>query len=168
MVERADARQGLALRPPPDAAMARARRRSRTPEGRTERQSRRGHRPGHRPGKVRADAPRATRQAGYSPIKETNLALPQKGSTGVQGERVSFKKGNSLTAAGADVRAQAQGKTALFPQCGQRYIRSRGGSSPLTPCPAPGRRPAAHAGQRPRCTEGHRLTTTRACYLFQK
>ena len=49
--------------PPPlaaDAAMARARRRSRTPEGRTERQSRRGHRPGHRPGKVRADAP-ATR-----------------------------------------------------------------------------------------------------------
>ena len=24
----------------------------------------------------------------------------------------------------------------------------------LTPCPAPGRRPAAHAGQQPRCTEG--------------
>ena len=133
MVERADARQGLALRPPPDAAMARARRRSRTPEGRTERQSRRGHRPGHRPGKVRADAPRATRRAGYSPIKETNLALPQKGSTGVQGERVSFKKGNSLTAAGADVRAQAQGKTALFPQCAGSVTSDQGAGLPLSP-----------------------------------
>ncbi len=91
MVERADARQGLALRPPPDAAMARARRRSRTPAGRTERQSRRGHRPGHRPGKVRADAPHATRRAGYSPIKETTFELPPSGeyggAGGVEGQR---------------------------------------------------------------------------------
>ena len=36
------------------------------------------------------------------------------------------------------------------------------GSSPLTPCPAPGRRPAARSGQQPRCTERHRLTTTRS------
>ena len=80
-----DARQGLALRPPPDAAMARARRRSRTPEGRTERRSRRGHHPGHRPGKVRADAPRDTRQTRFSPIKETAFALPQKGEYGGAG-----------------------------------------------------------------------------------
>ena len=68
-----------------DAAMARARRRSRTPAGRTERRSRRGHHPGHRPGKVRADAPCGTRRPGYSPIKKTLSALSQKGSTGVQG-----------------------------------------------------------------------------------
>ena len=100
--------------PPPlaaDAAMSRARRRSRTPAGRTERQSRRGHRPGHRPGKVRADAPRDTRRAGYSPIKETIFESPPSGEYGGAG--------------GVE------------------------GSSPLTPCPAPGRRPAAHAGQQP-------------------
>ncbi len=68
-----------------DAAMARARRRSRTPAGRTERRSRRGHHPGHRPGKVRADAPHDTRRTGYSPIKKPLSALSQKGSTGVQG-----------------------------------------------------------------------------------
>ena len=115
MVERADARQGLAFRPPPDAAMARARRRSRTHEGRTERQSRRGHRPGHRPGKVRADAPRATRRAGYSPIKETILRYRKRGVRGCRG--------------------------------------CRGAAAPLTPCPSPGRRPAAHAGQRPQAKE---------------
>ena len=73
--------------------MARARRRSRTPEGRTERQSRRGHHPGHRPGKVRADAPRDTRRARYSPIKETIFALPPSGeyggAGGVEGEPLS-------------------------------------------------------------------------------
>ena len=65
--------------------MARARRRSRTPAGRTERQSRREHHPGHRPGKVRADVPRDTRQTRYSPIKETAFALPQKGEYGGAG-----------------------------------------------------------------------------------
>ena len=94
-----------------DTAMARARRRSRAPEGRTERRSRRGHHPGHRPGKVRADAPRDTRRAGYSPTQETIFALPQKGEYGGAG--------------GVE------------------------GSPPLTPCPAPGRRPAARAGQQP-------------------
>ena len=42
--------------PTADAAMARARRRSRAPEGRTERRSRRGHHPAGTAGKVRADA----------------------------------------------------------------------------------------------------------------
>ena len=81
----ADFRQGHTLRPATDAAMARARRRSRAPEGRTERRSRRGHHPDETAGKVRADAPRDTRRTGYSPIKKTLSALPQKGSTGVQG-----------------------------------------------------------------------------------
>ena len=68
-----------------DAAMARARRRSRTPAGRTERRSRRGHHPGHRPGKVRADAPRDTRRTGYSPTQETIFAFPHKGEYGGAG-----------------------------------------------------------------------------------
>ena len=33
---------------------------------------------------------------------------------------------------------------------------------------SPGRRPAARSGQQPRCTEGHRLATTRAFHLFQR
>ena len=68
-----------------DAAMARARRRSRTHEGRTERRSRRGHHPAGTAGKVRADAPRATRRAGYSPTQETNFAFPHKGEYGGAG-----------------------------------------------------------------------------------
>ena len=105
-------------------------------------------------GKVRADAPRDTRRAGDSPMKETAFALPQKGEYGVQGESVSFEKGNTLTAAGADVRAQAQGKTALFPQCAGSVTSDQGaGGTPLTPCPAPGRRPAARAGQQPQSKE---------------
>ena len=68
-----------------DAAMARARRRSRTPEGRTERRSRRGHHPAGTAGKVRADAPRATRRAGYSPTQETIFALPPSGEYGGAG-----------------------------------------------------------------------------------
>ena len=67
------------------AAMARARRRSRTPEGRTKRRSRRGHHPAHGAGKVRADAPRATRRTGCSPTQETNFALPPSGEYGGAG-----------------------------------------------------------------------------------
>ena len=77
-----------------DAAMSRARRRSRAPAGRTERRSRRGHHPGHRPGKVRADAPRDTRRTRYGPAQETAFALPQKGeyggAGGVEGEPLSL------------------------------------------------------------------------------
>ena len=54
------ARSGSPFAPCFDAAMARARRRSRAPGGRTERRSRCGHRPAGTAGKVRADAP-ATR-----------------------------------------------------------------------------------------------------------
>ena len=106
--------------PPPlaaDAAMSRARRRSRTPEGRTERQSRREHHPGHRPGKVRADAPRDTRRAGYSQPKRH---LPRSRKRGVRG------------------------------------CRGCRGGTPLTPCPAPGRRPAARSGQPPQDKEEKR------------
>ena len=92
----------------------------------------------------------------------------QRGVRGCRGESVSFEKGNTLTAAGADVRAQAQGKTAFFPQCAGSAPSDQGaGFSPLTPCPTPGRRPAASAGQKPRCTEGHRLNTSGTSYLFK-
>ena len=101
----------------PDAAMARARRRSRTPAGRTERQSRREHHPGHRPGKVRADAPRDTRRAGYSQPKRH---LPRSRKRGVRG------------------------------------CRGCRGGNPLTPCPTPGRRPAARSGQPPQDKEEKR------------
>ncbi len=67
------------------AAMARARRRSRTPAGRTERRSRRGHHPAGTAGKVRADA-HATR-GGQSTVqlKGRLSRFRKKGSTGVQG-----------------------------------------------------------------------------------
>ena len=135
------------------AAMARARRRSRTPAGRTERRSRRGHHPA-RPGRS-APTPHATRGGqGTAPSKRLLSRYRKKGSTGVQGESVSFEKGNTLTAAGADVRAQAQGKTALFPQCAGSVTSDQGAEfSPLTPCPTPGRRPAARAGQQPQAEE---------------
>ena len=100
--------------PPPlaaDAAMARARRRSRTPGGRTERRSRRGHRPAGTAGKVRADAQRHAADE-VQPHKRDAFRVTAKGeyggAGGVEGEH-----------------------------------------PPLTPCTAPGRRPAAHAGQQP-------------------
>ena len=111
-----------------DAAMARARRRSRTPAGRTERRSRRGHHPGHRPGKVRADAPCDTRRTGYSPIKKAPFRVTAK--RGVRGCR-----------------------------------GCRGEFSPLTPCPAPGRRPAARAGQQPQGRGGWRAGRGREAFL---
>ena len=44
-----------------------------------------------------------------------------------------------------------------FQVTAQRGVRGcrgcRGDFSPLTPCPAPGRRPAAHVGQQPQCRE---------------
>ncbi len=44
-----------------------------------------------------------------------------------------------------------------FRVTGKRGVRGcrgcRGAAAPLTPCPTPGRRPAAHAGQQPRCKE---------------
>ena len=96
-----------------DAAMARARRRSRTHEGRTERR-----RPAHHAA------------GGVQPDSGDKFRVPaQRGVRGCRG--------------------------------------CRGATAPLTPCPAPGRRPAAHAGQKPRCTERHRLNTTRTFYLFQ-
>ncbi len=79
------ARQGPPIRPLP--LMQRVAGAKAIPDaaGRTERRSRRGHHPGHRPGKVRANAPCDTRRTRYSSPKETPFALPQKGSTGVQG-----------------------------------------------------------------------------------
>ena len=66
------------------AAMARARRRSRTPGGRTERRSRRGHHPA-RPGRS-APTPHATRGGrGTAPSKRLLSRYRKKGSTGVQG-----------------------------------------------------------------------------------
>ena len=143
--------------------MARARRRSRAPEGRTERRSRRGHHPAHRAGKVRADAPRDTRRTGYSLIKETPSALPQKGSTGVQGgECFLFKRKHSDGCGSRRPRPSTRKNRAFSAVRGQRHIRSRGGAAaPLTPCPAPGRRPAAHAGQQPQDKQSQRNKNVR-------
>ena len=95
---------------------ARARRRSRTPAGRTERRSRRGHRPPRRGGKVRADAPCDARRTGNCLPKRTPSAFPDCG---------------------------------VYGGCGG----CRGAAAPLTPCPSPGRRPAARAGQQQRFRE---------------
>ena len=66
------------------------------------------------------------------------------------------------------VQPDSRDKFRVPAQRGVRGCRGcRGDFSPLTPCPAPGRRPAARAGQQPRYTEGHRLKTTRVFYLFQ-
>ena len=110
-----------------DAAMAQARRRSRTPAGRTERRSRRGHHPAGTAGKVRAEAPRATRRAGSANSRDYFRVTAKRGVRGCRG--------------------------------------CRGAAAPLTPCPAPGRRPTARTGQQPRCTKRHRLTTTWAFQL---
>ncbi len=133
-----------------DAAMARARRRSRTPEGRTERRSRRGHRPAGTAGKVRADAPRATRRAGYSPTQETNFAFPHKGEYGGAGG----VEGNFPLSPHAPRRA---GDLPPVPGSSRKSKKNktngRARNPRLTPCPTPGRRPAARAGQQPQCRE---------------
>ena len=67
------------------AAMARARRRSRTPAGRTERRSRRGHHPAETAGKVRADAHATRGGQGTVQLKGRLSRSRKKGSTGVQG-----------------------------------------------------------------------------------
>ena len=117
-----------------------------------------------------APMPHAARGGrGTAQLKRQILRSRTKGSTGEQGESVSFEKGNTLTAAGADVRAQTQGKTVLFPQCAGSVTSDQGAAAaPLTPCTAPGRRPAARAGQQPRCTEGHRFATTTGRFTFFK
>ena len=90
--------------------------------------------------------PHATRGGrGTAPFKRLLSRYRKKGSTGVQGESVSFEKGNTLTAAGADVRAQAQGKTALFPQCAGSVTSAQGVGYPSHPMPR-----AGQATRRPR------------------
>ena len=127
-----------------------------------------------------APMPHATRGGrGTAQFKRQISRSRTKGSTGCRGESVSFLKGNTLTAAGADVRAQAQGKTALFPQCAGSATSDQGaGPRPLSPhaprragdqLPTPGssRKPRKRegkkkklfAGQRPRGTERHRRNT---------
>ena len=61
---------------------AQARRRSRTPAGRTERRSRREHRPALRAGKVRAAAPCDARRTGYG---TTDTIPPEARRCGVYG-----------------------------------------------------------------------------------
>ena len=129
--------------------MSRARRRSRTPAGRTERQSRRGHHPGHRPGKVRADAPRDTRRAGYSQPKRH---LPRSRKRGVRGCR-GCRGGTPLTPCPTPGRRPAA-RSGQQPRYKEEEKRQRKPPIPrLTPCPTPGRRSAARIGQQPRCKE---------------
>ena len=130
--------------------MSRARRRSRAPGGRTERRSRRGHHPAHGAGKVRADAPRATRQTGYGPTQETTFALPPSGeyggAGGVEGRRPLSP--HAPRRAGDPPPMPGSSRNA-----GKNKTNGRAGKPPLTPCPTPGRRPAAHAGQQPQDRE---------------
>ena len=115
-----------------------------------------------------APMPHATRGGrGTAQFKRQISRSRTKGSTGCRGERVSFLKGNTLTAAGADVRAQAQGKTALFPQCAGSATSDQGaGPRPLSPhaprragdqLPAPGssRKPRKKKeGKKKNCSPG--------------
>ena len=130
--------------------MARVRRRSRAPAGRTERRSRRGHHPAGTAGKVRADAPRDTRRTGYSPIKKTLSALPPSGeyggAGGVEGQpplspHAPRRAGDPPPVPGSS-RKTRKNKT-----------NDRQENLPLTPCPTPGRRPTARSGQQPQCKE---------------
>ena len=161
--------------------MARARRRSRTPGGRTERRSRRGHHPAHGAGKVRADAPRDTRRAGYSQPKRH---LPRSRKRGVRGCRGDFplsphaprraddpppapgssrdarkkKKGSVSPPSPASPHAPRRaGDLPPTPGSSRDARKKKKGSvsplPPLTPCSTPGRRPAAHTGQQPQCKE---------------
>ena len=106
-------------------------------------------------GKVRADAPRDARQAGYSPTQETTFELPPSGEYGVQGgECFLFKRKHSDGCGSRRPRPSTRKNRAFSAVRGQRHIRSRGGAAaPLTPCPAPGRRPTARAGQQPQAKE---------------
>ena len=115
-----------------------------------------------------APTPHATRgRRGTAQLKRQLSSYRQAGSTGCRGESVSFLKGNTLTAAGADVRAQAQGKTALFPQCAGSATSDQGaGPRPLSPhaprragdqLPAPGssRKPRKKKeGKKKNCSPG--------------
>ena len=123
-----------------------------------------------RPGRF-APTPHATRGGrGTARLKRQISRSRTKGSTGVQGgECFLFKRKLSDGCGSRRPRPSTRKNRAFSAVRGQRHIRSRGGAAaPLTPCPSPGRRPAAHAGQQPRCTEGLRLNTTGAFYLFQR
>ena len=81
-------------------------------------------------------------------------------------------QGGRSAAAGADITpATGRGRFAPTPM---RHVAGevQPNSRDIFRVPAQrgvrgGRRPAARAGQKPRCTEGHRLNTTRTLYLFQ-
>ena len=123
---------------------ARARRRSRTPEGRTERRSRRGHRPPRRGGKVRADAPCAARRAGDCLSKRTPSAFPDCGVYGGCGGC----RGVSPLSPPAPRRAgdppPAPGKNS---DSGNAPKIQKEGASPVADSPLP---PAGQATRRPR------------------
>ena len=90
---------------------------------------------------------RPTRHAadGVQPIQETPFRLPHKGeyggAGGVEGEPLSPhapRRAGDLPPMSGSSRNAGKNKT-----------NGRARNPRLTPCPAPGRRPAAHAGQQP-------------------
>ena len=97
-------------------------------------------------GKVRADAPRDTRRTGYSPIKKTAFALPQKGEYGGAGG----VEGNFPLSPHAPRRAgDPPPVSGSSRNSGKNKTNGRAKKPPSHPCPAPGRRPVARAGQQP-------------------
>ena len=128
-----------------------------------------------------APMPHATRgRRGTAQLKRQLSSYRQAGSTGCRGgECFLFKRKHSDGCGSRRPRPSTRKNRAFSAVRGQRHIRSRGGAAaPLTPCPAPGRRPTARAGQQPQakeeegrqkeklfagqqpqCTEGHPLNT---------
>ena len=83
-----------------------------------------------------------------------NFRVTAKGEYGgAGGESFLWKRKLSDGCGSRHPRPSTRKNRAFSAVRGQRYIRSRGGSSPLTPCPAPGRRPAARSGQQPQFRE---------------
>ena len=94
-------------------SVSRARRRSRTPAGRTKRRSRRGHHPAGTAGKVRADAPHDRRRTGDSPTQETNFAFPHKGEYGGAGGVEGIFPSHPMPRAGQATRRPRRAEAAI-------------------------------------------------------
>ena len=96
------------------------------------------------------------RVAGAKAIPDARRAdgAPQQARTspGPRGREGSRRRPTRHAADG--VRPDSGDNFRITAKRGVRGCRGcRGAAAPLTPCPAPGRRPAAHAGQQPQCRE---------------
>ena len=109
--------------------------------------------------------PLMQRVAGAKAIPDARRAdgAPQQARSSPRPQAGEGSRRCPMRHAAGGVQSNKRDKFRVPAQRGVRGCRGcRGAAAPLTPCPAPGRRPAARAGQQPQCTERHRLTTTRA------